>query len=129
MSTDKHVPSAREQAFLDSVVSPRYERESINGLAPFLNERAPKDVQNFYSKEELDALRQVMDTERDVESRMPVKMTRHYFDLAQKSLPIRNLVKAIARRRPTSLAGSRRSGPPDGLQPRRGLSCTSTRWG
>ena len=32
--------------------------------------------------------------ERDVEKRMPVKITRHYFDLAKRSAPLRRLVKA-----------------------------------
>ncbi|MFT5050645.1 MAG: lysine 2,3-aminomutase [Chlamydiales bacterium] len=90
----KHVPTDREQAFLDTVESPRYERESINGLAPFLHERAPEDVQSFYSPAEIEALRPLIGTERDVEARMPVKMTRHYFELAMQSEPIRSLVKA-----------------------------------
>ena len=92
--TEKYVPSAKAKAFLDTVESPRYERESINGLTPFLNEKAPKDVLSFYTKEELDTLRNLKGTERDVEERMPVKMTRHFFDMATKSEPLRNLVKA-----------------------------------
>ncbi len=95
MSSDgKYVPTEREQAFLDTVESPRYERDSINGLNPFLAERAPEDVLGFYSKDELEALRALKGTERDVEARMPVKMTRHYFELAKQSLPIQKLVKA-----------------------------------
>ena len=90
-SSGKYVSTAREQAFLDTVESPRYERDSINGLNPFLDERAPEDVLGFYSKAELDALRALKETERDVEARMPVKMTRHYFELAKKSLPIQRL--------------------------------------
>ena len=89
-----HVPTEREQAFLDAVESPRYERKIINGLTPFLEDRAPEDYQGFYSAEELDALRNLKGTERDVETRMPVKVTRHYFELAKKSAPIRQLVKA-----------------------------------
>jgi L-lysine 2,3-aminomutase len=88
------VPTDREQTFLDAVESPRYERKIINGLAPFLEDRVPEDYQGFYSAEELDALRNLKGTERDVEARMPVKVTRHYFDLARKSAPIRQLVKA-----------------------------------
>ena len=57
MSNAKYVPTEREQAFLDSVENPRYERESINGLSPFLNEKAPEDVLSFYSKEELETVR------------------------------------------------------------------------
>jgi lysine 2,3-aminomutase len=33
-------------------------------------------------------------TERDVEKRMPVKMTRHYYELAQKSEAVQRIVKA-----------------------------------
>ncbi len=93
-SADKYVPTAREQAFLDTVESPRYDRQSINGLKPFLNEKAPEDVLGFYSQEELAELKALQGTERDVEKRMPVKMTRHYFELAKNSKPIQRLVKA-----------------------------------
>ncbi len=89
-----HVPTDREQAFLGSVESPRYERQTINGLSPFLDARVSEEIQGLYTPEELDALRQIKGTERDVEARMPVKLTRHYFELAQKSAPIRQLVKA-----------------------------------
>ena len=95
MSTsDKYVPTAREQAFLDTVENPRYDRMSINGLKPFFNDKAPDFVEGFYTKEELAALKAISDTERDVESRMPVKMTRHYAELAKRSKPIQKLVKA-----------------------------------
>jgi len=95
MSTpEKHVPTPREQAFLDSVESPRYDRESINGLKPFLGEKAPEFAKGFYTPEEIAALGKLQGTDRDVEDRMPVKMTRHYYELAQHSQAIRNLVKA-----------------------------------
>jgi lysine 2,3-aminomutase len=89
-----HVPTDKEQAFLGGVESPRYERQTINGLSPFLNARVSEEIQGLYTSEELEALRKLKGTERDVEARMPVKLTRHYFDLAQKSAPIRQLVKA-----------------------------------
>ncbi|MEO0479647.1 MAG: hypothetical protein AAF196_09225 [Planctomycetota bacterium] len=91
---EPHVPSTREQAFLDSVESPNYERGAINGLKPFFDKKAPEDVMAFYSPEELEALKALKGTERDVEKRMPVKLTRHYFELAKQSLPIQRLVKA-----------------------------------
>jgi L-lysine 2,3-aminomutase len=94
MNDSKYVPSPKEQAFLDTVESPRYDRESINGLRPFFDEKMPEAMRGFYSQDELDALQALKGTERDVETRMPVKMTRHYFELAQKSAPIRRLVKA-----------------------------------
>ena len=93
-NSKKYTPSQREQDFLDTVESPRYERESLNGLKPFLENRVAEDVQGFYSPAELDALAKLEGTERDVEHRMPVKMTRHYFELAQNSEPLKQLVKA-----------------------------------
>lgn len=93
-NSDKYIPTTKEQTFLDTIESPQYKRESINGLTRFLEDRVPEDIQGFYSEEEIAALRKLKGTERDIESRMPVKMTRHYFELAQKSAPIRQLVKA-----------------------------------
>jgi L-lysine 2,3-aminomutase len=93
-NTETHISSARAQAFLDTVESPKYERRSVNGLKPFLDERVPDDMRGFYSEAELAALRELRGTERDVEARMPVKMTRHYFDMARHSRPLRRLVKA-----------------------------------
>ena len=89
-----HTPTPREQAFLDTVEDARYEREIINGLAPFLNEKAPEDMMTFYSSDEMVQLRVLKGTERDVETRMPVKVTRHYFELARNSKPMQRLVKA-----------------------------------
>ena len=48
----------------------------------------------FYTTSEIDALRILKDTDRDVEKRMPVKLTRHYFEIAQKSKAIQHIVKA-----------------------------------
>jgi L-lysine 2,3-aminomutase len=91
---EKYVPSDAAQAFIDGVDSPRYDRQTINGLAPFLDERAPADVLGFYSKDELAELAALKGTERDLEDRMPVKVTRHFYELAKKSAPLRQLVKA-----------------------------------
>ena len=91
---DKYVPAKREQAFLDTVESPSYNREIINGLNPFFKGTAPEDKKSFYSPDELDALKSLQGTDRDVEKRMPVKITRHYFDLARNSKPLQRLVKA-----------------------------------
>ena len=119
-SPNKYIPCEREQAFLDTVESAKYQRESINGLKPFLNDKAPDYVKGFYSADELEELRALQDTERDVEARMPVKMTRHYAELAQHSDPIRRLVKAD----PTetdSLAGSEDPGNQMDYSPVEGL--------
>jgi len=112
----RYVPTAREQAFLDTVESPRYDRQTVNGLKPFLGDRVPDDMHAFYSQEELAVLRDLKGTERDVEARMPVKMTRHYFTMAQQSPFLRRLVKASPEETQNRrLRGSRVS---NGLQPR-----------
>jgi len=89
-----HVPTAREQKFLESVEEARYEREIISGLGPFFNEKAPEDMLSFYSKDEVTSLKVLKATDRDVETRMPVKITRHYYDLARTSAAIQRIVKA-----------------------------------
>ena len=94
MSRTKHEPTTRERKVLDHVENPRYDRRIINGLDPFVNRTAPDDMLDFYSPVELDALLRVRDTERDIESRMPVKMTRHYFEIARNSAALQRLVKA-----------------------------------
>jgi lysine 2,3-aminomutase len=91
---EKYVPTAKEQAFLDSVEDPKYDRQIINGLNPFIEERAPADMKDFYSSDEIAELVSLRGTDRDVENRMPVKMTRHYFEMAKRSRPLQRLVKA-----------------------------------
>ncbi|MEE9393992.1 MAG: hypothetical protein V3W41_15945 [Planctomycetota bacterium] len=93
-SPNKYEPTAREREFLASVESPQYDRESINGLGQFLKHKVASDVEGFYSDDELAVLGELKGTDRDVEARMPVKMTRHYFELTQKSPALRRLVKA-----------------------------------
>jgi lysine 2,3-aminomutase len=94
MAREKYVPTPREQAFLDTVENPKYDRQIINGLEPFIEDRAPDDMKTFYSPDEIAALLSCRGSERDVESRMPVKITRHYFELAKTSKPLQRLVKA-----------------------------------
>ena len=93
-SAGKYVPSEREQAFRDTIENPKYERGIINGLKPFLQEKAPDEIRGFYSADELSALAAIKDTERDVESRMPVKLTQHFFEMAQNSKPLQRIIKA-----------------------------------
>ena len=90
----EYTPSQKEQALLDRVESPKYKRELISGLSPFINEKAPEDVRDFYSKDELAALAALKGTDRDVEARMPVKLTRHYFEMAKRSPQLQRIVKA-----------------------------------
>ncbi|MFG0328471.1 MAG: KamA family radical SAM protein [Phycisphaerales bacterium] len=92
-STDQ-LRTDRATRFLESVEDARYERQIINGLSPFFNEKAPPDMLAFYNNDEVVSLKVLKDTERDVEHRMPVKMTRHYYELAKTSAPIQRIVKA-----------------------------------
>lgn len=89
-----YAPTEREQAFLAKVEDTRHERNIINGLAPFLNDKVPVEMQGLYTPTELVQLRVLKGTDRDLEKRMPVKVTQHYFDLAKTSAPLRRLVKA-----------------------------------
>ncbi len=90
----KHVPTEREQEFLSTVEDARYERQIINGLNPFFAEKGPDDMLSFYSKDEVVSLKVLKGTERDVEVRMPVKITRHYYEIAKTSPAIQRIVKA-----------------------------------
>jgi L-lysine 2,3-aminomutase len=91
---DRYIPTQREQAFLDTIENPKYERQIISGLKPFFEERAPDEFKGFYTADEISALASVKGTERDVETRMPVKVTRHFFEMAKNSTPLQRIVKA-----------------------------------
>ena len=91
---DNYVPTQREQAFLDTIENPKYDRQIIIGLKPFYEDKAPEDMKSFYSPAEIAALSRVHGTERDVEERMPVKITRHYFEIAKNSKAVQRIVKA-----------------------------------
>ncbi len=93
-TTPNYLPAAREQAFLDSIENPKYDRQIIGGLSPFFQDKAPDDIKNFYTAGELEALKALRGTERDVEARMPVKITRHFFEMAKNSRPLQQIVKA-----------------------------------
>lgn len=91
---EKHIPCEREQAFLGTVVNGKYDRQIITGLKKFIEGTVPQDMQGFYSPEELHAIVDLDGTERDIQARMPVKITRHYFEQARTSKAIQTLVKA-----------------------------------
>ncbi len=120
MTRAEHVPTAREQAFLDTVENPKYDRQIINGLDPFFEDRAPEDMKGFYSQDEIAALLACRGTDRDVEARMPVKITRHYFELAKTSLPLQRLIKASPNET-IDLAGSEDPGYQMDFSPVEGL--------
>jgi len=92
----KYEPTDRERSVLDQVENPRYDRQIVNGLDPFIDDGAPADMEGFYTPEELAGLRALRGTDRDVEARMPVKITRHYFEMARNSPALQRLVKASA---------------------------------
>jgi L-lysine 2,3-aminomutase len=91
---EKYQPTDKAQAFLSTVQKGKYKREIITGLAKFLDNKIPEEMQGFYSTAELQTLVDLRGTSQDVESRMPVKITRHYFELAKTSAAIQTLVKA-----------------------------------
>ncbi len=94
MKKTKYVPTDRERLVLDEVENPRYDRQIVNGLDAFINETAPEDMRGFYTPVELSSLQSLKGTDRDVEDRMPVKITRHYFEMARSSPALQKLVKA-----------------------------------
>ena len=81
-------------AFLRGVENGKYKREIVKGLQKFIDHNVDPDMQAFYSLTEIRNLMEIRGTGRDIESRMPVKITKHYFDLARNSLPLQTLVKA-----------------------------------
>jgi len=85
---------APRQTFLNSIPQAKYDRQIVTGLDKFLRGRVPEDMRAFYSESELAAIEQHKDTMHDIEARMPVKLTRHYFELAKHSQPLQTLVKA-----------------------------------
>jgi L-lysine 2,3-aminomutase len=90
----KYQPTEKAQEFLDKVENPKYDRGMIRGLNRFLGDKLSEEMQGFYSQEELEELISLKDTPRDVEARMPVKITNHYFQIAKNSIPLQNLIKA-----------------------------------
>lgn len=115
-----YTPTEKEQAFLSKVEDTQYKREIINGLAPFIGDKVPEDMRGLYSTEELVQLGGLKGGERDVEKRMPVKITRHFFELAKTSKPIQRLVKASPDET-TDLAGSEDPGNQMDYSPVEGL--------
>jgi lysine 2,3-aminomutase len=90
----EHRRSAKAEAFLASVQNGKYDRQIITGLQKFFDGRAPADMSGLYSPNELQSLRDLKGTVKDVEKRMPVKVTRHYYELAKTSARLRTLIKA-----------------------------------
>ena len=91
---EKYQPTAKAQAFLDKVDKGKYDRGIVRGLQKYIDGNIPEEMQGFYSKEELQELIDLKNTAKDVESRMPVKITEHYFQIAKNSEAVQTLVKA-----------------------------------
>lgn len=91
---DKYQPTKKAQTFLDKVENAKYNREIVMGLRRFIDNKVPEEMQGFYSTEELQVLTNLKDTAQDVEARMPVKITNHYYQIAKNSKAIQTLVKA-----------------------------------
>ena len=96
-SIEKHIPSPREEEFLAQVTNGKYDRQIISDITKFAAGDVPQDMRDFYSREELDDILALKGTNRDLQARMPIKMTRHYFEQAQNSRPMQTLIKASPR--------------------------------
>ena len=121
MSTTSVFPtSEKAQNFVNSISKGKYDRKITAGVTKFVNEQVDEDMKTFYSKNELEALIKLKGTERDIESRMPVKMTRHYFEQAQNSKAMQQLIKASPAET-FDLAGSQDPGKQMDYSPVEGL--------
>jgi L-lysine 2,3-aminomutase len=94
IAQEKYQPTEKAQAFLNKVENGKYNREIVMGLKKFFDNKVPEEMQDFYSKEELQELNILKNTEQDVEARMPVKITNHYYKIAKNSKALRTLIKA-----------------------------------
>ena len=54
--SNSYQPSAKEQAFLDSVHNGKYDRQIVVGISKFLDGSVPDDMRSFYTKDELEAM-------------------------------------------------------------------------
>ena len=88
------VLSEKAQAFVQTIGKGKYDRHITAGIDKFADQKVDVEMQDFYTKDELDALLQLKGTDRDIETRMPVKITRHYFEQAKRSKALQQLIKA-----------------------------------
>ena len=87
-------PTEKEQSFLRSIAKGKYDRKIVSGLNRFIKRNVPEDMRLLYSDRELSALASLKNGMCDIEARMPVKITRHYFEMARDSEPLQALIKA-----------------------------------
>ena len=112
--------SEKAQSFVSSIEKAKYDRQITSGLKKFIDKSVAPEIQGFYSEGELAALVEIKGTERDIESRMPVKITRHYFEQAKNSAAIQQLIKASPAET-FDLAGSQDPGKQMDYSPVEGL--------
>ncbi len=86
--------SEAAQRFVESIDKGKYDRQITAGIDRFVGQDVDPEMRGFYTDEELRALAALKGTERDVEARMPVKITRHYFQQARNSKALQQLIKA-----------------------------------
>ena len=87
-------PSEKLQAFIGNVAKGSYDRQITAAIKKFVQNKVDDDMQGFYSADELNALVDLNGTDREIERRMPVKITRHYFEQAKNSSAMQQLIKA-----------------------------------
>ena len=112
--------SEKAQAFVQSIDKGKYDRQITSGIDKFVNGKIAPEMEGFYSDEELSALIAIKDTDRDIESRMPVKITNHYFQQARNSSALQQLIKASPAET-FDLAGSQDPGKQMDYSPVEGL--------
>jgi L-lysine 2,3-aminomutase len=113
-------PSEKLESFVASINKGSYDRQITAGIKKFVDGKVDDDMKAFYSTDELSALVDLDGTDRDIESRMPVKITRHYFNQAKNSKAMQQLIKASPAET-FDLAGSQDPGKQMSYSPVEGL--------
>ncbi len=113
-------PSEKQLSFLKTVAKGSYDRQITAGLSRFVEKKVDDDMLGFYSEQELQALVTLDGTDREIEKRMPVKITRHYFEQARFSSALQQLIKASPDET-FDLAGSQDPGKQMSYSPVEGL--------
>ena len=121
MSTaSKFISSDKAQRFVEAIDKGKYDRQITSGIDKFVNHTVDPDMDGFYSEKELAELVDIKGTDRDIERRMPVKITRHYFEQARLSPSMQQLIKASPAET-FDLAGSQDPGKQMSYSPIEGL--------
>ncbi len=112
--------SDKLQNFLESVPKGKYDRQITAGISRFVDGKVSDEMQGFYTEDELNALVDLNGTDREIEKRMPVKITRHYYEQAKNSPAMQQLIKASPDET-FDLAGSQDPGKQMNYSPVEGL--------